>query len=228
MLGQGGHWDHCHHCLSAVPIQAASTTIPAACLPSPYPFPHHIYHLRTTPPPPLPLWPSQDKINEIGMKATEHVLNSDESRDKLAALFTEVFADRHLQRDTGDALWNATWYSVTPSVFVGVPLQRRQPPPSPVPALLQTVAGHIVCSGVDTDVGLRSIPSLGRSSSSRFAREARSVSAGPDCRRCGALAGPNTGIPRGQAPRPPPQRTTTQAETGGSPQQRVKHVTGTP
>mmetsp|Transcript_106830 Transcript_106830/g.184283 ORF Transcript_106830/g.184283 Transcript_106830/m.184283 type:complete len:89 (+) Transcript_106830:311-577(+) len=61
----------------------------------------------------------QAKINAMGLDAAEHVLNHETSQTQLRDMFRSVFAQRELQLDVGDALWNATWYSITPNILRG-------------------------------------------------------------------------------------------------------------
>eukprot|EP00668_Euglena_longa_P014567 GGOE01018557.1.p1 GENE.GGOE01018557.1~~GGOE01018557.1.p1 ORF type:complete len:342 (-),score=82.19 GGOE01018557.1:327-1268(-) len=59
------------------------------------------------------------KVDELGMVTVEHTLRDPKTERELAVLFKDVFADKPLQMDVGRALWNATWYSVTPAMLTG-------------------------------------------------------------------------------------------------------------
>eukprot|EP00667_Euglena_gracilis_P014843 EG_transcript_15398 len=59
------------------------------------------------------------KVDELALATVQRTLASPATERDLAALFRDVFADKPLQMDVGHALWNATWYSVTPWVLAG-------------------------------------------------------------------------------------------------------------
>jgi len=69
----------------------------------------------------------QGRVNAMGTEATSHVLHSPATQRRLEALFRDVFARRDLQVELGRALWNATWYSVTPGRLAGTPKGDARP-----------------------------------------------------------------------------------------------------
>lgn len=77
----------------------------------------------------------QAKVDELALATVQRTLASPATERDLAALFRDVFADKPLQMDVGHALWNATWYSVTPWVLAGLCPVPPSLPPSPAHSL---------------------------------------------------------------------------------------------
>eukprot|EP00670_Eutreptiella_braarudii_P010334 CAMPEP_0174310134 /NCGR_PEP_ID=MMETSP0810-20121108/2856_1 /TAXON_ID=73025 ORGANISM="Eutreptiella gymnastica-like, Strain CCMP1594" /NCGR_SAMPLE_ID=MMETSP0810 /ASSEMBLY_ACC=CAM_ASM_000659 /LENGTH=379 /DNA_ID=CAMNT_0015417963 /DNA_START=124 /DNA_END=1264 /DNA_ORIENTATION=+ len=75
----------------------------------------------------------QDRTNRIGHGAVQEVLSRQQSREWVTGLFQRTFTDPSVQQHLGNALWKATWYSLTPSILQGSkqkPAQQSSAPPA--------------------------------------------------------------------------------------------------
>eukprot|EP00669_Euglena_mutabilis_P014231 TRINITY_DN9282_c0_g1_i1.p1 TRINITY_DN9282_c0_g1~~TRINITY_DN9282_c0_g1_i1.p1 ORF type:complete len:471 (+),score=24.51 TRINITY_DN9282_c0_g1_i1:36-1448(+) len=82
----------------------------------------------------------QDRADRIGQAAASDVLDSPAPRDWLSALFQRTFASPEMQRSIGDALWKATWFSLTPGMFQGSRSPQPPDPPAGSPSSFLTPA----------------------------------------------------------------------------------------